>query len=278
MHQPRKGEHWAPLEQQPWFRGSANRAEAQAELRNAAVGTFVIRTSESQPGHYVATVVQERVGIAHILIPPSGSSGDHAERGLTRYCFGLQSRTTFSAVPELIAYYLRHPYQGTSSDVLHQLQGVCVANPPFCDLSCRIVICVSLWLCRLTTMVLAPRFAPPHFFLIPGGSGHSVESSVFDLLNFHWRRLMHPGTVLAAQHGGRIEAQANREDDPRQVRTCTCTCTCSLWLESGLLSNELVGAGGAAQLVHERVFSRDAHIGGVVFPGTGQQPQVNQPL
>jgi len=120
-------EQWVMLEQQPWFRGFVDRHKSQDELRTAPIGTFVVRVSESQPGHYAITTVQERVGIKHILVLPSYAGRDPTAPGATRYRLGKASRKLFNTVPKLIAYYISKPYH-MDNLVVHQLKGAVMAE------------------------------------------------------------------------------------------------------------------------------------------------------
>jgi len=103
-------EQWDLLAEQPWFRGFMQREDAVAELRNQPHGHFVVRVSNSEPGHYAISGIQHK-GMDHMLILPSaaGNGGAHAP-GNTRYRLGTMSKLLFNTVPKLIAYYIDHEY------------------------------------------------------------------------------------------------------------------------------------------------------------------------
>eukprot|EP00038_Savillea_parva_P007138 m.168008 g.168008 ORF g.168008 m.168008 type:complete len:403 (+) comp12909_c0_seq1:286-1494(+) len=96
------------LSVQDWFRGHQSREAATAELRGKPYGTFVVRVSQSQPGHYAISVTQPK-GMDHMLILPTFAD-DPAAPGLTRYRLGTHSRDLFNTIPKLIAYYIDHEY------------------------------------------------------------------------------------------------------------------------------------------------------------------------
>ena len=79
-----------------------------------AAGSFVTRVSQSQPGHFALSVVQEGKHFDHMLILPSYAGNDSGAPGNTRYRLGTYSRLLFNTVPKLVAYYIGHPYINTS--------------------------------------------------------------------------------------------------------------------------------------------------------------------
>eukprot|EP00039_Didymoeca_costata_P016630 m.300660 g.300660 ORF g.300660 m.300660 type:complete len:1171 (+) comp16422_c0_seq10:196-3708(+) len=100
-------EQWTQLQTQPWFRGFATRDAAIKELKRKDPGCFIVRVSESEPGHYAISVRQaERV--EHFLILPT-YAGDKSVSGSTRYRLGKNSRLLFNSVPKLIGFYIGHP-------------------------------------------------------------------------------------------------------------------------------------------------------------------------
>eukprot|EP00037_Helgoeca_nana_P024291 m.257709 g.257709 ORF g.257709 m.257709 type:complete len:431 (-) comp26599_c3_seq2:160-1452(-) len=115
-------EQWDLLSAQPWFRGFQTRDDAHGELAGQTPGTFVVRVSQSEPGHYAISANQHK-GMDHMLILPSYAGPDSAAPGCTRYRLGTYSRDLFNTVPKLIAYYIDHEY----IDV-RRLQGSVVAE------------------------------------------------------------------------------------------------------------------------------------------------------
>lgn len=117
-------EQWSLLERQPWFRGKQQREEAEAELLGQSPGSFVVRVSTTEPGHYAISTVQFRGQMDHQLILPSraGSNGEAAP-GNTRYRLGTYSKELFNTIPKLCAYYIDRPY----IDV-RRLQGTVVSE------------------------------------------------------------------------------------------------------------------------------------------------------
>eukprot|EP00039_Didymoeca_costata_P025451 m.13400 g.13400 ORF g.13400 m.13400 type:complete len:213 (+) comp4845_c2_seq1:94-732(+) len=103
-------DQWDLLSEQPWFRGFQSRQEAKDDLGRKPPGTFVVRVSQSQPGHFAISVVQTGGEFDHMLILPSYAGADSGAPGNTRYRLGTYSRLLFNTVPKLIAYYIGHPY------------------------------------------------------------------------------------------------------------------------------------------------------------------------
>ena len=68
-------EQWDLMSSQPWFRGFMTREEACALLDQKPTGSFVVRVSASQPGHYAISVVQPNNHFEHMLILPSWVRG-----------------------------------------------------------------------------------------------------------------------------------------------------------------------------------------------------------
>jgi hypothetical protein len=62
---------------QPWFRGDMKREAAKKELEKKPVGAFVVRVSQSEPGHFALSVVQEGGKLDHMLVLPS-FAGKHS--------------------------------------------------------------------------------------------------------------------------------------------------------------------------------------------------------
>lgn len=102
-------EQWDLLSKQPWFRGFQVRNEAETELRPQRPGSFVVRVSQSQPGHYAISAIQADGAFEHMLILPTVARTPGAP-GNTRYRLGSKSLNLFNTVPKLIAYYNNHPY------------------------------------------------------------------------------------------------------------------------------------------------------------------------
>eukprot|EP00729_Bicosta_minor_P008169 gene8169-32321_t len=88
--------------------------DAKQKLDVSPPGTFVTRVSQSQPGHFALSVVQEGKHFDHMLILPSYAGNDSGAPGNTRYRLGTYSRLLFNTVPKLVAYYIGHPYINTS--------------------------------------------------------------------------------------------------------------------------------------------------------------------
>jgi|ERR1719272_70185 len=107
-------DQWDLLSNQPWFTGFQSRAEAKQKLDVSPAGSFVTRVSQSQPGHFALSVVQEGKHFDHMLILPSYAGNDSGAPGNTRYRLGTYSRLLFNTVPKLVAYYIGHPYINTS--------------------------------------------------------------------------------------------------------------------------------------------------------------------
>ena len=85
-----------------WFFGSIKRAEAEKLLwAHMKHGTFLVRESESIPGHYSLSV-QDGDTIRHYLIKP------HKEKG-----FYISQQAFFNSLKELVDYYTQN------SDELH---------------------------------------------------------------------------------------------------------------------------------------------------------------
>eukprot|EP00051_Salpingoeca_urceolata_P028560 m.487481 g.487481 ORF g.487481 m.487481 type:complete len:217 (-) comp25040_c0_seq1:171-821(-) len=111
-------DQWNLLACQPWFRGHQTRTEARRELTGQRPGSFTVRVSQSQPGHYAISAVQLHGQMEHMLILPSWAGKASGAPGNTRYRLGTMSRKLFNTVPKLIAYYIANPYIGT-----HYLRG-----------------------------------------------------------------------------------------------------------------------------------------------------------
>mmetsp|Transcript_897 Transcript_897/g.2659 ORF Transcript_897/g.2659 Transcript_897/m.2659 type:complete len:431 (+) Transcript_897:211-1503(+) len=102
-------EQWDLLSAQPWFRGFQTREDASHELREKPPGTFVVRVSSSETGHYAISAIQHS-GMDHMLILPSYAGPNSTAPGSTRYRLGTYSKDLFNTVPKLIAYYIDHEY------------------------------------------------------------------------------------------------------------------------------------------------------------------------
>lgn len=72
-------EQWDLLSEQPWFRGFMSRQEAKDILHGKKPGTFCVRVSESQPGHYAISVVQPGNHFEHMLVLPSWVSTEREQ-------------------------------------------------------------------------------------------------------------------------------------------------------------------------------------------------------
>lgn len=103
-------EQWNMMQAQSWFKGFLSREEACTLLDGQRPGTFVVRVSVSQPGHYAISVVQPKNHFEHMLILPSFAGKDSSAPGNTRYRLGTYSKMLFNTVPKLVAYYNAHPY------------------------------------------------------------------------------------------------------------------------------------------------------------------------
>ncbi|EGD74060.1 hypothetical protein PTSG_05752 [Salpingoeca rosetta] len=105
-------EQWKLLSVQPWFRGaqSYTRHDATTELAQAEPGTFVVRISQSQPGHYAISAKTTANKIVSMLILPSWAGADSTAPGHTQYRLGTASTLLFNTVPRLIKYYTENNY------------------------------------------------------------------------------------------------------------------------------------------------------------------------
>jgi len=103
-------DQWDMLSEQPWFRGFQGRDEAKTELNGMPAGSFIVRVSQSQPGHYAISVIQDKKHYDHMLILPSQVDASSGAPGNTRYRLGTYSRLLFNTIPKLCAYYIGHPY------------------------------------------------------------------------------------------------------------------------------------------------------------------------
>jgi len=95
------------LDDEPWYYGPLPRADMKATLEDAPIGSFGVRSSETQPGCYVLTLQQKDSGpdgkrMLSILIKP------HKEDGLTKFRLDQCSDKLFESVPELIRYFREH--------------------------------------------------------------------------------------------------------------------------------------------------------------------------
>lgn len=113
---------WKEMDDQPWFQGFVKRTDAVAQLQGKPIGTFLVRVSETKPGHY-AISVSSLSGVDQILILPSYAGRDPTAPGGTRYRLGPESRVLFNTVPKLIAYYLSKPYHQARGQPPRMLQG-----------------------------------------------------------------------------------------------------------------------------------------------------------
>jgi hypothetical protein len=122
---------WEVLHEQPWFRGFCGRGEAESELkRNPSLGAFVVRVSESKPGHYAISVLQRdsksRPKVEHMLVLPSYAGRDPSAPGGTRYRLGETSRYLFNSVSKLVAFYNSRPYHTNNNKLngtVYEIQG-----------------------------------------------------------------------------------------------------------------------------------------------------------
>eukprot|EP00056_Hartaetosiga_gracilis_P016139 m.4046 g.4046 ORF g.4046 m.4046 type:complete len:227 (-) comp3791_c0_seq1:50-730(-) len=105
-------EQWKLLAIQPWFRGNEGyqRQDATKELRDADPGTFVVRVSVSQPGHYAISTKTRSGKIVSMLILPSWAGPDSNAPGQTQYRLGSTSKLLFNTVPKLIQYFSENNY------------------------------------------------------------------------------------------------------------------------------------------------------------------------
>jgi hypothetical protein len=62
-------QQWKEMENQPWFEGFVKRTDAVAQLQGKPPGTFLVRVSETKPGHYAISVASTD-GVDQILIMP----------------------------------------------------------------------------------------------------------------------------------------------------------------------------------------------------------------
>jgi hypothetical protein len=63
----------------------SGRQEAKDSLKDGAPGQFVTRVSQSQPGHFALSVIQESGHYDHMLILPSYAGKEAGAPGNTRY-------------------------------------------------------------------------------------------------------------------------------------------------------------------------------------------------
>ena len=95
---------------QPWFRKKGyGRVEAETELKDKPVGSFLLRVS-SQEGNYAISVVRPGPKVEHMLVLPSYAGPSSAAPGKTQYRIGTYSSDLFNTMPKLVAYYIAHPY------------------------------------------------------------------------------------------------------------------------------------------------------------------------
>eukprot|EP00040_Diaphanoeca_grandis_P014569 m.74029 g.74029 ORF g.74029 m.74029 type:complete len:881 (-) comp24616_c0_seq1:127-2769(-) len=95
------------LEDEPWYYGPLPRAAMKATLEDAPIGSFGVRSSETQPGCYVLTLQQKDSGpdgkrMLSILIKP------HVDDKTTKFRLDQCSDKLFDSVPELIRYFREH--------------------------------------------------------------------------------------------------------------------------------------------------------------------------
>jgi len=107
-------DQWGLMAEQAWFRGDMRRDAAKKELHKRPVGSFVVRVSQSEPGHFALSVVQEGGKLDHMLVLPSFAGKDSSAPGKTQYRLGTYSKLLFNTIPKLCAYYIGHPYIGNS--------------------------------------------------------------------------------------------------------------------------------------------------------------------
>eukprot|EP00041_Stephanoeca_diplocostata_P020497 m.460408 g.460408 ORF g.460408 m.460408 type:complete len:200 (+) comp21594_c0_seq3:132-731(+) len=107
-------DQWELMAEQPWFRGDMSRESSKKELKSRPVGSFVVRVSQSEPGHFALSVVQEGGQLDHMLILPSFAGHDSTAPGKTQYRLGTYSKLLFNTIPKLCAYYIGHTYIGNS--------------------------------------------------------------------------------------------------------------------------------------------------------------------
>eukprot|EP01147_Barroeca_monosierra_P010820 gene10819-2899_t len=105
-------EQWKLLSVQPWFRGNPRytRDDATSELISAPPGSFVVRISQSQPGHYAISAKVTSGKIISMLILPSWAGRDSNAPGKTQYRLGSTSKLLFNTVPRLIKYFTENFY------------------------------------------------------------------------------------------------------------------------------------------------------------------------
>eukprot|EP00055_Hartaetosiga_balthica_P018783 m.135356 g.135356 ORF g.135356 m.135356 type:complete len:225 (-) comp9941_c0_seq1:136-810(-) len=105
-------EQWKLLAVQPWFRGDEtyNREDATRELSKTDPGSFVVRVSISQPGHYAISTKTKAGKIVSMLILPSWAGPNSNAPGQTQYRLGSTSKLLFNTVPKLIQYFCENNY------------------------------------------------------------------------------------------------------------------------------------------------------------------------
>eukprot|EP00045_Choanoeca_perplexa_P003870 m.34058 g.34058 ORF g.34058 m.34058 type:complete len:189 (-) comp12271_c0_seq2:1291-1857(-) len=103
-------EQYTMLTTQPWFRKKGfGRTQAEAELADKPIGSFLVRVS-SQEGNYAISVVRPGPNVEHMLVLPSYAGPNSTAPGKTQYRIGTYSTDLFNTIPKLIAYYIAHPY------------------------------------------------------------------------------------------------------------------------------------------------------------------------
>jgi hypothetical protein len=103
-------EQYAMMTTQAWFRKKGfGRAEAEAELSDKPIGSFLLRVS-SQDGNYAISVVRPGPKVEHMLVLPSYAGPSSTAPGKTQYRIGTYSTDLFNTMPKLVAYYIAHPY------------------------------------------------------------------------------------------------------------------------------------------------------------------------
>jgi len=105
-------EQWKLLSDQPWFRGDPKyrREDADAELLPQNPGTFVVRVSFSQPGHYAISAKSKKGHVHSMLILPSWAGPNSDAPGRTVYRLGSTSKLIFNTIVKLVKYYSEHNY------------------------------------------------------------------------------------------------------------------------------------------------------------------------